>query len=183
MKSDLVNSDGLGDELNEPSVLASMFRLLISRFSFWAIQSAPWQLLVCSLSGRLVHSHWSRPLEALLWLVEIMVFLCHLSYAIKKPFKAPKVACVFMAKPIVGDFGCLELVSATPRTLSRAWSEPVCSQEEDVPVRKCWAWRKQIYEICFLRLPGDPLAPLRLGCFIKCLRCFNKSTAWLSSEL
>ena len=54
------------------------------------------------------------------------------------------------------------------------WSD--LSEEEDVPVRKRWAWRKQIHEICFLRLPGDPLAPLRLGCFIKCLRFFNKSS-------
>ena len=41
-------------------------------------------------SGRLVHSHWSRSLETVLWLVDIMVLLHKLSYAIKTQVKAPK---------------------------------------------------------------------------------------------
>ena len=36
---------------SHPSVLASMFRPLISPCSYWATQSAPWQHLVSSLSG------------------------------------------------------------------------------------------------------------------------------------
>ena len=51
-----------------------------------------------------VHSHWYRSLEALLSLVEIMVLLRQLSYAIKTQLKLPKatlmpyaLSCVLMA--------------------------------------------------------------------------------------
>jgi len=40
------------------------------------------------LHTRVVHSHWSRIIQALLSLVDIMVLLCQLSYAIKAQLKA-----------------------------------------------------------------------------------------------
>ena len=43
-----------------------------------------------SVGFSVVHSHWSRVIEALLLLVDIIVLLRQLSYAIKTQLKAPK---------------------------------------------------------------------------------------------
>ena len=44
----------------------------------------------------MVHSHWSRIIETWLWLVDISVLLCQLSYAIKKQLKLLKIIPTFI---------------------------------------------------------------------------------------
>ena len=56
------------------------------------------------LHPSVVHSHWSRIIEALLSLVEIMVLLHQLSYAIKNQLKACKFAGSLWLKDRLGGF-------------------------------------------------------------------------------
>ena len=61
---------------------------------------------LCQPCFRLVHSHWSRSIEALLWLVEIMVLL-QLSYAIKTQHKRAGVS---NSSNLISDIGWTSLI-------------------------------------------------------------------------
>ena len=58
---------------------------------------------------RVLRSHWSRSLEAVLSLVEIMVLLGQLSYAIKTPLKTPKTILLALGRNTLPGHSCLSL--------------------------------------------------------------------------